>query len=273
MRSAITVCLVPEAKAGPFVYHGELELAVHKAAQAGFDAIELFPGAADEIDALHLRQTLHRNRLQLAAVGTGAGWVRHKLSLTSPDPATRHRARQFISAIVDFAGAFGAPAILGSMQGRAEGDVSRDQALEWLAEALEQLAPRAASLDVPFLLEPLNRYESNLLNTVEQAVEFTGRLRTRNVRLLCDLFHMNIEEANPAASLQSIPSLIGHVHLADSNRRAMGLGHTLLPPIATALHAMRYTGYLSAEVLPLPSPEEAAHRTMAAVRAIRSFGT
>lgn len=266
MRSAVTVCLVPEAKAGPFVYHSDVELACHRAAEAGFDAIELFPGSADEIDARNLRQVLHRKRLGLAAVGTGAGWVRHRLSLTNPDPAVRHRAREFIAGVVDFAGGFGAPAILGSMQGRAEGEVTRDQALAWLAEALEQLGPRAAVHGVPLLLEPLNRYESNLLNTLDQGLAFAGSLRTRNIRLLGDLFHMNIEEADVAGALRRAGELLGHVHFADSNRRAIGLGHTPIEPVMTALRELGYGGYLSAEVLPLPTPEDAARETMASFR-------
>ncbi len=267
MKSAVTVCLVPEARSGPFVFHGDLERACTRAAELGFDAIELFPPDAEAIDPRSLRQILHRNRLQLAAVGTGAGWVARKLSLTDPDPAVRHRAQQFAAALVDYAGAFGAPAILGSMQGRADGATTREQALTWLAEALEQLGPRAHAQGVPFLLEPLNRYESNLFNTLHQASLFTATLRTRNIRLLADLFHLNIEEASIPDALRTAGSGIGHVHLADSNRSAAGFGHTDLTAAVAALREIGYEGYLSAEVFPRPTPEEAA------TQAIRSFRT
>lgn len=264
MRSAITVCLVPEAAAGPFVYHGDLASGCARAAAAGFDAIELFPGAADEVDAHVLRELLHRHDLQLAAVGTGAGWVRHKLSLTSPDGAVRLRAREFIGSIVDLAGGFGAPAILGSMQGRAEGTVNREQALEWLTEAIEQFGPRAAAHGTTFLVEPLNRYESNLLNQVEQGVAFLDALRTRAARLLCDFFHMNIEEASIGDALRRAGPRVGHIHFADSNRRAVGLGHTDFADPLAALRDIGYQGYLSAEILPQPSADEAAARTLTA---------
>lgn len=266
MRSAVTVCLVPEAKAGPFVFHDDLEVACARAHELGFDAIELFPASADAVDARVLRQILHRNRLDLAAVGTGAGWVVRKLALTSPDSAVRHRAQQFIAAMIDFAGPFGAPAIIGSMQGRADGDVTREQALGWLGEALEQLGPRAHVHGVPLLIEPLNRYESNLLNTVDQTTAFLRPLRTRNVRMLCDLFHMNIEEASIPQALIDAGSLVGHVHFADSNRRAIGFGHTPAAPIVKALKSVGYAGYLSAEILPQPTSEAAAARTLASFR-------
>jgi sugar phosphate isomerase/epimerase len=266
MRPAITVCLVPEARSGPFVFHGDLESGCAQAAAAGFQAIELFPTSADDIDAALLRQTLNRHGLALAAMGTGAGWVRQRLTLTHPDSAVRHRAQQFIAAIVDLAGSFGAPAIIGSMQGRADGEITRDQALGWLAMALEQLGPRAAARGVPLLIEPLNRYESNLLNTVEQGVELLRPLRTRSPRLLCDLFHMNIEEVSIADALRAAGPLVGHVHFADSNRRAIGLGHTEVAASIQSLKDISYRGYLSAEILPLPTPEIAARTTLESIR-------
>lgn len=272
MHSAVTVCLVPEARSGPFVFHQDLEVACSKAASLGFAAIELFPADATEVDARTLRQVLHRNRLRLAAVGTGAGWVRRRLTLTSPDPAVRHQATQFIAALVDLAGSFEAPAILGSMQGRVEEGVSRDQALAWLSQALEQLGPRAAAHGAPLLLEPLNRYESNLLNTVEQTVAFLHPLRTRNIRILADLFHMNIEEASIADALLKAGPLLGHVHFADSNRRAIGFGHTDIRPAINALRELGYTGYLSAEILPLPDADTAARQTIERFRSLFPSG-
>lgn len=266
MRCAVTVSLVPEAASGPFVFHGDLDLACARAADLGFHAIELFPASGEALDARLLRQVLHRNRLELAAVGTGAGWLTRKLTLTSPDSAARRRAQQFIAALVDFAGGFGAPVILGSMQGRAEGEVSRGQALAWLAEAIEQLAPRAHACGARFYLEPLNRYESNLLNTVGDTLDFIRSLRTQNVRILADLFHMNIEEGSISSAIRAGGARIGHVHFADSNRRAVGLGHTQITEVVEALQAIGYNGYLSAEVLPLPSADEAARATMEAFR-------
>ncbi len=269
IRSAITISLVPEARGGPFVFWDDLEAGCAKAAELGYDAVEIFPTHADDLDGLALRELLRKHGLKLAAVGTGAGWVRRKLRLTDPDPHVRMCARDFIGAVIDFAGGFGAPAIIGSMQGRwGEGPnpTTRDQALAWLKEELDQLGPRAHALEVPLLYEPLNRYETNLFNTVTDAVAFLGTLRTQNVKLLCDLFHMNIEESDVAAALRHAGTDLGHVHFADSNRRAMGFGHTDIAPIATVLREMNYAGYISAEVLPLPDSETAARQTIASFR-------
>lgn len=262
IRNAVTICLVPEARLGPFVFHGNLEDGCAWAATMGFNAVEVFPGHADDLNGRDLRSLLQRHGLQLAAVGTGAGWVRQRLSLTDPDPRIRAHAEDFIGAIVDFAGGFGAPAILGSMQGRVPDGVNREEALGWLAAGLEQLAPRAYAFGVPFLYEPLNRYETNLFNTVGAALEFLETLRTKNVRLLLDLFHMNIEETDLAEAIRHAGTFIGHVHWADSNRRAMGMGHTDASRIADALKEVGYRGYISAEVFPLPDREGAARQTL-----------
>jgi sugar phosphate isomerase/epimerase len=268
MRCAVTVSLVPEAIAGPFVFHGDLEFACATAAKLGFDAIELFPSSGSALDPRLLRQVLHRTRIDLAAAGTGAGWLTQRLSLTSPEVSTRLQAQQFIASIVDFAGAFGAPAVIGSMQGRLEPEVTRAQAMDWLAQALELLGPRAEQYAVPLLLEPLNRYETDLFNTLKDVAEFLGPLRTRNIRLLADLFHMNIEEASIPDALRAAGPLIGHVHFADSNRNAAGMGHTDFHGIVAALNHIGFKGYLSAEVFPRPSSEEAARTTLKTLRQI-----
>lgn len=266
MRSAVTISLVPEARGGPFVFWDGLAHGFAKAAELGFDAVEIFPPSAEDLNAREIKQLVAQHALKVAAIGTGAGWVRHKLRLTDPDATVRRRAQQFIGAIIDFAGGFNAPAIIGSMQGRCDGEGHREQAVDWLREALEQLGPRAHAHGVPLLFEPLNRYETNLIRTVDEALELLQPLRTRNVKLLGDLFHMNIEEASIPDALRQAGPLLGHMHFADSNRQAMGFGHTAMPPVIQALREIGYTGYLSAEVFALPDSEQAARQTIKSFR-------
>jgi len=268
IRSAITISLVPEARGGPFVFWDDLAAGCQQAAELGFDAVEIFAPSADALDAKALRQLLDSHNLKLAAMGTGAAWVIHKWRLTDPDANIRRRARDFVGAIIDFAGSFGAAAIVGSAQGRSGDGASRQQACDWLAEALEQLGPRAHALGVPLLLEPLNRYETNLFNRVEETLDFLKPLRTQNVKLLCDTFHMNIEEVNIAAALRMAGAKLGHVHFVDSNRHAIGFGHIDMRPVAQALRDIDYAGYLSAEILPLPDANGAALQTMKAFRSL-----
>ena len=170
MRSAVTISLVPQAKGGPFVFWDDLPGAAAEAARLGFDAVEIFAPSSGALNEETLREILCQNRLQLAALGTGAGWVIHKWHLSHFDPAVRAQAVAFVKEMITCGSRFGAPAILGSMQGRHEGEVSREQALSWLAEALNVLGEHAAIYNVPLLYEPLNRYETNLLNRAEDVV-------------------------------------------------------------------------------------------------------
>ena len=266
MRSAITVSLVPEVRGGPFVFWDDLAAAGAKASALGFDALEVFPRSGDELNVTALRAVLTENGLSLAALGTGAGWVVHKLRLTDPDAAVRERACAFIEGIARRAGEFGAATIIGSMQGRIDPGVSRTEAMGWLQAGVARIAGTAAKAGSLLLLEPLNRYETNVLTNVIETADLVRRMNVSNVKLLCDLFHMNIEEADLGQSLRQADELVGHVHFADSNRRAIGLGHLDVRPVMAALRGIGYDGYLSAEVFPLPDGDFAAKTTIDSFR-------
>ena len=266
IRSAVTVSLVEEARGGPFVFWHDLAEACKKAGELGFDAIEVFPPSAEAVDPARLRILLNDHGLALAAVGTGAGWVKKRLTLTQPDVAARASARDFIREIIDFAGPFRAPAIIGSMQGRGGDGVEHPTARGYLADALELLGEYARQYDVPLIYEPLNRYETNLANTLDSGSKLLRSLSTNNVVLLADLFHMNIEEISPADAIRAAGKQIGHVHFVDSNRRAAGFGHIDFAPIAQALHESEFGGFASAEAFPIPDPDTAAEQTIHAFR-------
>lgn len=266
MKSAITVSLVEEARGGPFVFWDGLADAFQQAARIGFDAIEIFAPGPDTVDADELKRLTDQHALKVAAVGTGAGMVKHGLSLTDPDAVKRRRAIQFVSDMIDFGGPYGAPAIIGSMQGKWGGPLDRAATLELLAEALNQLGPRAGRYNVPLIYEPLNRYETNLLTTIAEGVSFLKTLSSDNVKLLADLFHMNIEESDLADAIGQGGKYIGHIHFVDSNRQAAGMGHIDFAPIIEALDKIEYGGYLSAEAFPIPNSVAAAEKTIETFR-------
>lgn len=269
-KSAITISLVEEARGGPFVLWDDLDTSCRTAKELGFDAVELFLPGPDAVAPEHLNEVLAVNDLELAAVGTGAGWVKHKLQLCDPDSAKREKAIEFIKSMISFGAPFEAPAIIGSMQGRSGPDVDHDTAMKHLREALNELGAFAAAQDVPLIYEPLNRYETNLINTVAAGVDLMESLNTTNVRLLADLFHMNIEEADIAAALLAGDLHVGHIHFVDSNRQATGFAHMDFEPIIAAINEMGYEGFLSAEAFPLPDPHAAAKQTIDFFK--KSFG-
>ena len=270
MKTAVTVCVVPEMAAGPFVFHGDPAGACRTAAELGYDAVEVFAGSAAELRSLGLPALLAETGLTLAAVGTGAGLVKHGLTLSSPDAAVRTRAAAYVRDFIDAAGEFGSAVIVGSMQGRAGPD--RAAAYHALRHAVSALAEHAGDRGVTLLIEPLNRYESDLLNTLADVTALAADAGAANVRVLADLFHMNIEEASMAGAVRAAGPVIGHVHLADSNRRAAGLGHTDLAAAVAALRDIGYAGCLSAEVFSAPG-EDARPTAARHIQAVRRLTT
>ncbi len=266
IKSAVTISLVEQARQGPFVFHGDLADSCQQAGRLGFDAIELFAPSGEAIREAPLRRLLSDQNLRLAAVGTGAGMVVHGLHLCDAEASRREAARDFIRAIIDAGAEYGAPAIIGSMQGRWDQRTDKPTAVARLRDALHDLGEHARLRGVCLIYEPLNRYETNLAVTLEQGVELLRPLETKSVKLLADLFHMNIEETCLASALRQAGEHLGHVHFVDSNRQAAGRGHLQFGPIAAALVELGYSGYASAEAFPLPDSETAARQTIETFR-------
>jgi len=266
IKSCATIALVPEIKTGPWIYWEQPDISIPRAAKLGFDAVELFTASADAVESEKLQQLCETNKIKIAAVGTGAGKVLHGLTLTSPNKDVREKAVAFINGMITFGARFGAPAIIGSMQGNVETGTERRQAVTWLGEGLNELGARAQEQGVKLIYEPLNRYETNMFNQLGAGADFLETLDSTNVVLLADLFHMNIEEESIADAIRKNAGHIGHLHFADSNRRPVGMGHTDMEDIAHALMEVEYEGYASAEVFPWPDPDAAAEQTIRAFR-------
>lgn len=120
--------------------------------------------------------------------------------------------------------------------------------LTMLNEAMERAADGSAAV----YLEPLNRYEASYLNTVGVAADLCRAADHPRIQLMADLFHMNIEEADIPASLRAVAPHLGHVHLADSQRRLPGHGHTDFVGAFRALREIDFDGWLALECMPTP---------------------
>ena len=260
MKAAVTISLVAEAAGGPFVFWHDVELACRASADLGFAGLEVFPPSSTGLIDANVAGLTKEFGLAVAAVGTGAGWVKHRLTLTDPDAAIRARAKEFVLAMIESASDLGAPVIIGSMQGKVNNLAEKPAALSVLQDALAELAERASKLGQLLLFEPINRYESNLCNTLAEGLALVAPFAGK-VKLLADFFHMNIEETDIASAVHQAGRQIGHIHLADSNRQAAGLGHTPFRPAINTLKGLGYSGYLSAEALPIPDSQAAAETT------------
>ena len=245
----------------PFVLGPDLDQGVRLAAELGFDAFELFPPNAEAIQSEQISKLCDETGVKLSTIGTGGGWVADRLSLTSPESDVRTRAVAYIKSLVEKAGDLGGSAIIGSMQGQC-GNQDRQECLRVLCDNLIELGEYAAKWNVPLLYEPLNRYETDLVNTISDTVDLFQHAGCSNVKILADLFHMNIEEVDIAAAIIAAGDQIGHIHFVDSNRWAAGYGHTDFEPIVAAIKQIELSGHIAMEVYPRPTQLDAAQKSI-----------
>jgi sugar phosphate isomerase/epimerase len=248
-------------------FQGEVLDHLRSVARLGYDGVELAVRDPAQLEVAALQAALAQANLSVVAIGTGQAWTDEGLSFTSADPAVRAAARRRFHSQLALAARLQSLVIVGLIRGVASPETGRAQAMAWLAEALRDGAAAAADLGVALVVEPLNRYETNLVNTVAEGLALLDQVGAGNVGLLADTFHMNIEEPSIEASLRLAGPRLRHFHAADSNRHYPGAGHLDFGRILRALHdEAGYQGWISVEVLPEPSAETAAERALSALR-------
>lgn len=137
-----------------------------------------------------------------------------------------------------------------------------------LLDVLGTLGEHARSLGVEVWLEPLNRYEDHMVNTLAQGADLCRAVGLPSVRLMADLFHMNIEEDDMGTALIEAGDLVAHVHLADSSRFEPGTGHTDFASILAALDSIGFDGWGAIECRFRAAPAQAMRATLAALRGV-----
>ena len=249
-------------------FEGAYDANVERIAALGYDGVELAVRDPGAVDTEALLGPVGRHALEVPAVGTGQAWGDEGLSFTDPSPRVRLAAIERINAHIPFAARTGAAIIIGLIRGVPGPDAEPDRAMAWLVEALESCCAAAAAHGVRLALEPINRYETPLVNTVDQGLELIDRVGAGNLGLLLDTFHMNIEEPSIEASIRRAGDRIFHFHAADSNRWHPGAGHLDFHGALNALNEAGYGGFVSFEMLPEPDAETAAREAMAHLKPI-----
>lgn len=217
----------------------------------GFDAVEVWgEGLASRVDAV--RSALQSARIPACSICPGGTGIRG--SLLSSDPDARAAAASDIQSYLELGATLGGAGLVlvpefgveKFMRLSPDFSVFEKDKSRFL-DAFLPLVKRAEQLGVPIFLEPLNRYEAFFLILLDQAADLCHRINSQQVRVLADLFHMNIEENNVIAALERNASWIGHVHIVDNNRLLPGRGQTSFEPILRALRRSGYQGALCIE--------------------------
>jgi len=243
-------------------FSGGMEANLEKIAGLGYQGVELAIRDPNLVDITKLADLLKKNKLVVPAIGTGQAWGEEGLSFTDPDPSVRSKAIDRIKSHIPLASQFGAVIIIGLIRGVVKAGVAEKQASDWLVDALKECSGEANKSGVRLALEPINRYETSLINNAQQGLELIQNVGAENFGLLLDTFHMNIEEANIEKSITDCRGKIFHFHVADSNRWYPGAGHLDFPGILRVLMAGGYTEFVSGEFLPKPDLDTAARENI-----------
>ncbi|MGH2461583.1 MAG: sugar phosphate isomerase/epimerase family protein [Chloroflexota bacterium] len=208
--------------------------------ELGYDGIELHRAESLDRGADELRRVFEGHRVRPTTID-GAR------KLLDPDPLERQaamaqlRRRLELCARLDATAVlvvpiFGKPLVPDLSPWRTAVDLERALLLGELSELVADTERTGATI----MLEPLNRYETHLVNTLDQGAEFCRRVNRPGIRIMADFFHMSIEEADLAESIRRSASFIRYVHVADSNRQQPGRGHL---DFRSGFHALKHAGY------------------------------
>jgi len=260
MKKSIVVS-TSSTKFSALAFKENLKESIKKVANLGFDGAELAVRNPKELKINDVINIVKENSLEVPAIGTGQAYGEEGLSFSDPDKTIRRMAVERIKDQIVFASNFNAQVIIGLIRGKIEESVSQTEAEEWTIDCLRRCTEFAKKYNVWLTLEPVNRYESNFINTLNEGIEFIKRVGASNLGLLADTFHMNIEEVSIYDSIIQAKDYITHVHFADSNRWAPGCGHLDFAKIVQTLKKINYQGYVSAEILPFPDSDSCARLT------------
>lgn len=251
-------------------FSGSLAQNIADIAAMGYDGVELAIRDPKLVDLDALEALTREHGLRVPAIGTGQAWGEEKLSFTDPDESVRRAAIERVKSHVPLAARFNAVIIIGLVRGIIKPGITQEQGMAWLCEALQECSTAANPFGVRLALEPINRYETTLVNSVAQGMALIDRVGADNFGLLLDTFHMNIEEPDILQSISTCGDRIFHFHVADSNRWYPGAGHLDFSGILSRLQSTGYDGFVSGEFMPLPDPLTAARENFARLRAILS---
>ncbi|MDR3247711.1 MAG: sugar phosphate isomerase/epimerase [Treponema sp.] len=250
----LSVAVAPDnAPDNAFVVFRGLESSIKKASELGYHGIELAISCAADAEAPNLSKWLAAYRMEISAISTGLVYAGKGISLLeTPDTAV-----PLFLELVDVAADFGKQVNIGRSRGFKKNRSLHDAADD-LKKILVPVMDHAARKGVTLLLEPVNRYEIDWINSVEEGAIVLDRIKAECLGLMPDVFHMNIEDKSIGESFRKHKNYVKYIHLADSNRHAPGWGHLDFNEVFSSLRDIGYKDWLSVEILPVPNPDKAA---------------
>ena len=232
-------------------YSGEeVSRSIDRLARLGYDAVEV-EGEPDEHDPKRIKKLADDAGLAVSSVCPNFTAER---DISHPDPEVRRGATEYLRRVAGFAGDLAAPLFIVAPTAypRVRPIADPRDEWRWAIESVREVGEYAGSLGVDLSLECWNRYGTYMLNRLDEGARMWRETGLENGGVMADTFHMNVEERSIPAAIRSTGDLLNHVHLADSNRLAPGLGHTDFEEILRALVEVDYDGYLAFELITSP---------------------
>jgi len=242
-----------------FVVWRGFEESIRKASEYGYHGVELALKSADEITPSLLSKWLTAENMKVSCISTGQVYADTGLMFSDRDPDKREKVIRIFRELIDLAADYSQLVNVGRVRGPI-GDRGREEVEGLFIETTRALCDYAAPKQVKILLEPVNRYEIDFINSVEEGVAILKKVDRPNFKIMPDVFHMNIEDRTIGGELEKNMEHVAYIHLADSNRLAPGQGHTDFHDIFKHLGKANYNGWVSIEILPEPDPDRAARQ-------------
>ena len=249
------------ALSSAFVVFRGFEKYIPIAASLGYDGVELALKSASEINTNKLDKWLKDTGMTVSCISTGQVFADTGLMFTDPDEKRRKTLASILKEMIDLASEYGQLVNIGRVRGNLTENDNGESRNRFI-EMAHELCSYASAKGVTMILEPVNRYELNFINSVEEGVNLMKEINRPNMKLLSDVFHMNIEDPSIGDELAKYIDHIAYIHLADSNRLAPGWGHINFGNIFSHLKSASYRGWLSVEILPNPEPLIAAKQAI-----------
>ncbi|MEJ7808122.1 MAG: sugar phosphate isomerase/epimerase family protein [Telluria sp.] len=217
---------------------------IERMKQTGVDALEI-SGEPDQFDTKEVRALLKENgRTCWGSVTLTLG----DRNLASKDMAQREKTVDYMKRVVTFAKELDGEIItlVPATVGKVVADGTVDEEWKWLVEGVKEVYAHAEKAGIRIAIEPLNRFETYLINRGDQALALANAVGP-NCGICLDLFHMNIEEADIHEAFRKAKGRIYDIHIADNNRFAPGMGTLDFPSIVKTIKDVGYTGALTLE--------------------------
>jgi len=246
------------------LFKGDLEKAFHVANELNYDGLEIALADPDEIDLSKLSKLVEKYNINIASLATGAVAVKDGLIFTSPDRSIREAAITRIKKFIDLASIFKSVVVISLVRGGIL--TNAGQSKKWIRECLSECAEYSKKKYVNIAFEPINRFQEDFFHSIVDCVNFLKEVNLPNLGILVDSFHMNIEDGDMWGNIRQAGHSIVHVHYADNNRLAPGMGHFDFSKMTKVLKEIDYKGYISAEILPVPDSYTAAKQTIDSIR-------